>query len=155
MAPFPAFHWSLLYHSMTHLDVSDQLMPVDAGSHIWLSFKDQKWKLSKSNIVQKLCKVSTVVRWLKSNKLLYLAQKLSETFNNFLIPFVASLAKSSKTLLNFFLNFVHLETFFFFGLSETFYVSQKQQLNFNFAVLKVLDLTRLLIPLFFRMKEMT
>lgn len=38
---------------------------------------------------------------------------------NFLIPFPASFAKSSKTLLNLFLNFVHLETFFSQG-SETF-----------------------------------
>ena len=38
---------------------------------------------------------------------------------NFLIPFLASFAKSSKTLLNLFLNFVHLETFFSQG-SETF-----------------------------------
>ena len=121
MAPFPAFHWSLLYHSMTHLDVSDQLMPVDAGSHIWLSFKDQKWKLSKSNIVQKLCKVSTVVRWLKSNKLLYLAQKLSETFNNFLF---------CSQIFYFFLQIF----IFFFKFPNFIEISNFFSPNFQFAI---------------------
>ena len=65
-----------------------------------------KWKMSVIVIVLVVCFV-ILLGWLKSTKFFILLR----TPNNFLIPFLASFAKSSKTLLNFFLNFVHLETF--------------------------------------------
>ena len=87
----------IISNVMSYLEITQNLK---MAKFLW---KCQWWNL----LVLVFCFV-ILLGWLKSTKFFILLR----TPHNFLIPFLASFAKSSKTLLNFFLNFVHLETFF-------------------------------------------